>query len=545
MPWLFNHLWQSTLFAAAVACLCFALRHNQARTRYWLWLAASLKFLLPLSWVVAAGSLVAPPAMAPRLAPATVEQIVASFGPAALVLPPMPVSEPFPYLPWLLAVWLAGVLVVAARWTGQWLALSSVARQARRLPAAHLPVEVRTTFAAIEPGVFGVFKPVLLLPAELPQRLELSQLEAILAHELCHVRHCDNFTAALHMVVASLFWFHPLLWWIGARLVEEREKACDESVLSQGNDRADYAQGIVKVCQLYVASPLPCAAGVSGSDLRRRIVAILDSPLPSGLNRARKSLLVAAGLLVLGVPLSLGVLLRAQSAVERYRFEVASIRPTDPAAGNSSHVNTTQAGLTTRGTSLRQLIGYAYDIRDFQLLGAPNWIKESRYDIKAKFDQAEDGNIPPHELNRMESRNERIKARLRHLLAERFQLKLREETKELPVFALVVDKGGHKLKAVGTGSGSMNMNQNNATGTIHGDGVALNRLCTALAGMQGRPVVDRTGLADLFLIDLKWDNDTGPAVITALREQLGLRLDAATGPVVTYTVEGVERPTEN
>ena len=112
---------------------------------------------------------------------------------------------------------------------------------------------------------------MLLLPEGIANRLTPEQLQTILDHELCHVRRRDNLTAAIHMLVESVFWFHPLVWWIGARLVEERERACDEQVLRSGNEPRAYAEGILKVCQFYLASKLACVAGVSGAQLKMRI----------------------------------------------------------------------------------------------------------------------------------------------------------------------------------------------------------------------------------------------------------------------------------
>ncbi len=98
------------------------------------------------------------------------------------------------------------------------------------------------------------------------------QLEAVIAHELCHIRRRDNLFAAIHMLIEALFWFDPLLWWVGARLVEERERACDEEVLQLGNAPQIYAESILKTCQFYLESPLACVSGVTGSDLKKRIV---------------------------------------------------------------------------------------------------------------------------------------------------------------------------------------------------------------------------------------------------------------------------------
>ena len=86
------------------------------------------------------------------------------------------------------------------------------------------------------------------------------QLEPIIAHEMFHVRGRDNLAAAMHTVVQALFWFHPLVWWLGNRLVDERERACDEAVLQSGHDPADYAEGILKVCKSNLMMPA-CVAG--------------------------------------------------------------------------------------------------------------------------------------------------------------------------------------------------------------------------------------------------------------------------------------------
>ena len=128
--------------------------------------------------------------------------------------------------------------------------------------------------------------PILLVPQGIADQLTPSQLAPVLAHELCHVRRRDNLTAGIHMVAEALFWFHPLVWWIGARLVDERERACDEDVLRIVGTPLACAEGILRVCQRYVETPLVCVSGVGGSNLRKRLEAIMANRVGIRLDQA-------------------------------------------------------------------------------------------------------------------------------------------------------------------------------------------------------------------------------------------------------------------
>ncbi|MGH9393010.1 MAG: M56 family metallopeptidase, partial [Terriglobales bacterium] len=209
---LLNHLWQSTAFAAAAAALAWRLRHHQARVRFWIWLAASLKFLLPFSALAALGALLpqARTASAPPLALAAATQ---PFATVFFIAPPSAVAAPRSAMPWLgllALLWLAGSFALALRWWRAWRRMSRLARAARPAWAGGMPL--RLTPSSIEPGVFGIFRPLLLLPQGLIERLSPAQLEAVLAHERCHLRRRDNLWAALQCGVETLFWFHPMVW---------------------------------------------------------------------------------------------------------------------------------------------------------------------------------------------------------------------------------------------------------------------------------------------------------------------------------------------
>ena len=331
-----NHLWQSTLFAGAAALLLVALRNNPARVRHGLWLAASCKFLIPFSVLVALGSQIqwrAAPQTTPSGWSAVMAGVTQPFTAPALSLPSSaaapPAASPLPAI--LLGIWACGFLGIACSWWIRWRRIRAVVRAGSPL---HLgtPVPAISSRTCLEPGVFGVFRPVLLLPEGISGRLAPEQLRAVVAHELCHVRHRDNLVAAIHMFVETVFWFHPLVWWIGKRMVEERERACDEEVLRLGSEPRVYAEGILNVCKSYLASPLACASGVTGPDLKKRIAAILSNRAARKLDAGRKALLVAAGTAALIGPIGVGIVgalpSRGQSQAETAgpRFEAASVK---------------------------------------------------------------------------------------------------------------------------------------------------------------------------------------------------------------------------
>jgi bla regulator protein blaR1 len=328
-----NHLWQSTIFAVVAGFMTVAFRKNQAQVRYWLWLSASLKFLLPFSLLMSLGNRL-------EWAPATQNMATAP----AVTLTMVQMSQPFPdTLPlppptrgthdWaaiaIFGVWAFGFSGVALTRFRGWLRIRAAVRSSSpfEIPAS---VEVRSSPGLLEPGVVGLFRPILLLPAGIVERLKPRQLEAVLAHELCHVRRRDNLTSAIHMMVEAVFWFHPLVWWIGARLVEERERACDEAVLSLGSAPHDYAEGILKVCKSYLESPLSCVSGVTGSNLKKRIEAILAGRVGCDLNFSKKLALIAAGTTALAAPIAVGIVGapagRAQSQLATPKFEMTSIK---------------------------------------------------------------------------------------------------------------------------------------------------------------------------------------------------------------------------
>ena len=306
-----NHLWQSTLFAAVAGLLTLALRQNRAQIRYSLWLAASVKFLIPFSLLVMVGSHFGRHAIAATPHPAiplVIEEVsqpfTATVSPDA-VTPAQP-SFHLPISGILVVVWAIGFAVVSAGWWRRWRQIREVLRTASalRLP---IGIEAMSSPEFVEPGVFGFWRPILLLPDGITGHLTPAELDAILAHELCHIRRRDNLAAALHMAVEALFWFHPMVWWLGGRLMEERERACDEEVLRSGSEPAVYAEGILKICERYAASPFPFSAGVTGGNLRKRIEEIMTNRTRPLLSVGKKILLAAGGMLAVVLPVAVGI----------------------------------------------------------------------------------------------------------------------------------------------------------------------------------------------------------------------------------------------
>jgi uncharacterized protein (TIGR03435 family) len=318
-----NHLWQSTLFAAIAGLLTLLLRNNRAHVRFWLWMAASVKFLVPFALLMLVGGLMGRRSVivpAPARVPVILEQVNEPFAAAPpamyhLAMPRAP-KPGVPVVPMVAALWAIGCAAFVLSWYVRCRRMRAAVRAGSSVPLA-IGIPVLSSPSIFEPGVFGVFHPVLLLPDGIRDRLTPAELHAVLAHELCHVRRRDNLWAVMHMVVEAVFWFHPLVWWLGTRLIDEREQACDEDVLRRGNLAEAYAEGILKVCELYLQSPLECAAGVTGSNLKKRIEAIIADRPRLNLNLARKVGLVFAGFMAIATPVILGLThaseLRAQA----------------------------------------------------------------------------------------------------------------------------------------------------------------------------------------------------------------------------------------
>lgn len=348
----------------------------------------------------------------------------------------------------LVTIWALGALIVLMLWWRQWRPIRSALRHATlvRLDAQYDAddLTVLSSPSTPEPGVVGIRRPRLLLPEGIVERLTPPQLRALIAHERCHIRCYDNLVAAIHMAVEALFWFHPATWWIEARLIDERERACDEAVRRSGGRPSDYAEGILEVCRPSIGIRLVCVAGVSGANLRARVEAIMRNEIGRPITRGRRWALAAA-VVAVGAPVAGGALAAQSQLVvpAPVAFEMASIKSNSRGPTPESGLLSMEVSFSKRALSLSQdgqlktsgplqsLIQAAYNVSAFQVDGGPSWVRSDRYAIDAR---AAGSTTPDH-----------MRGMLRSLLADRFKLAFRRDTKRLPVYELVVADGGVKF----------------------------------------------------------------------------------------------------
>jgi uncharacterized protein (TIGR03435 family) len=238
-------------------------------------------------------------------------------------------------------------------------------------------------------------------------------------------------------------------------------------------------------------------------------------------------------------------------------FEVASIKPNVSGAGNRS-IHPTPGRLSIFNLTLKDLLMFAYQVKDFQVSGGPGWITADQYDIEAKAEG--------------EPSQDQMKRMLQTLLRDRFKLALHHETKDFPIYELTVAKGGFKLQPLKQGEcitydpknppepGHKNSefcgNLSNGRGSFDGTSASMADVANMLSYPLGRTVVDKTGIEGKFRIHLTYapdevaggaaaSPDAGPSIFTALQEQAGLKLESTKGPIEVLVIDHVEKPSEN
>ena len=393
-----NHLWQSTVFAVCVSALALALGGVPARARFWMWFAAMLKFLVPFSLLLALGNALAPQRTSgTELQPAPYYQMDAVSQPFTYAVPVLPATATTALhgggqlkeriLPAIAVVWALGFAAVVCSWIASWRRVRRIVRNARRIldgveftilnrlreqMKVKTPVALMISEGSMEPGIVGIFRPCLLWPRRISERLDEGQIDAIIAHELVHVRRKDNLTAALAMTGAAIFWFHPLVGWLKARMLDARERACDETVILLGNEPEVYAASILRACAFSIESPLACVSGITGSDLKERVRRIMSGKPVRRLSRGAAMVLAGATVVAVLSPIGFGfldaprasaALLQDATTTPEYSFEVASIKPSKDQDAMQRSLMMSPGRLTVVNQPLRDIIMFAYDAK--------------------------------------------------------------------------------------------------------------------------------------------------------------------------------------
>jgi uncharacterized protein (TIGR03435 family) len=257
--------------------------------------------------------------------------------------------------------------------------------------------------------------------------------------------------------------------------------------------------------------------------------------------------LIATGIAVWGqedLPAS------ANSGVRPRVYEIVSIKPSNPGTVGGS-MRTLPDGFWDTNIRLAGLVRGAYDIvMQSQVVGMPSWAESEPYDVEAKVD-AETAEAWKRLTTKQRWKQEQ--PMLQALLADRCQLKVHYETREMPVYDLVIAKRGLKMKEAPSDEGVTE--RMTVGGTLIAQAMSVEGLVYAFSGTDGRLIVDKTGLGERkFDFDLRWTpdeqraanpDDAGPSFFTALEEQLGLKLVPSKEPVQILVIDHMERPSPN
>jgi uncharacterized protein (TIGR03435 family) len=575
-----NHLWQSTLVAAIAWLACRTmLRLNSPAIRFAVWMAACVKFLVPFYVLVGVGhQLYQRPVVTLTRSQQVFDLVTGGSGlaiePFRTVRSPQAATfSPGALLTGLAAVWALGTAVVLFQWLVSWWRIRRAAREAVPCDAFRgVPVLLSPALRQerIEPGVFGLWRQRILIPEGLETALTPAEFEAVLSHEWSHVQRRDNLAAVVQMLSEAIFWFYPVIWLVGRRLNEERELACDQAVLEHaGPDEVEvYAEGILKVCKLYSPSPLPCAAGITGANLRARVESILKNVRPRALDNGRRWILAAALAVAVAGPPILGLFTAPAASAQQgnsfnglatsadRKFEVTSVKL------NQSEERQFQLGPPMHGSititqcPLRGLIVQSFRTQRNMVFGIPSWAETESYDVTGK---GPDPNATNPEVWEM----------MRSLLIDRFHLKYHLEDREMDVYALTVGPRGVKLtlaengecrQAIRAGQTCGGLSQSRFGAAMHN--MPIGALITDIGIRAGRPIIDETGLKGRYDANLSWVPDgvqfdsldlsgippeqrPRDMTLSQALEQVGLKLVPQKGMVPVVIVDSVSRPDPN
>jgi bla regulator protein blaR1 len=528
---------RAALIAAVIGFVLFVMRIKTASVLHAVWASVVVLMLLLPAWV-AWGPKASLPVLPLEVGQTTAIAIPVMHVPVAAPVEIQSTSAERHYaLNWAPGVYLLGLSILLLR-----LAIGTI--RANRLTSASCAV----------PVTVGLIRPRIILPKS-SHEWSQAKLDAVMTHEREHVRRRDPLFQWIALLNRAIFWFHPLAWWLERRLSGLAEEACDAAVISRGCDPRDYSAYLLDLARSVRGAGLRVGMAMPGIGLKHRIRQILTGvPVPR-ISPPRLACTVAVCAVAAAI-LAAGTLVRGQpQSTPRPAFEVASIKPGDP---NSQmfRVGIMPGGrFAANNASLKLLIQTAYDVRSHQISGGPNWLDSAKYDVEAKPDNATP--IPAGPAG-----GPQMRLLLQSLLEERFKLRLHRESREEPVYELVVAGGGPRMKQAADSLKQPQRGLRMGRGQLTGTAAPISILINQISQQLGRSVIDKTGLTGQYDFELKWTPEFnqsqaspadpgpqpdlgGPSIFTAIQEQLGLKLESTKGPVEVIVIDSAEKPSEN
>jgi len=566
LGWTLVHfLWQGALIAALYA---FLRRSAGARTRYAIaCVALAAMAVAPIVTFSLSGA-PEPASASPYVGTLPLSSAAALVSDGSPTLSPLFATRAWrdDIMPWLVIVWFAGAIVFWIRLTGGWIVAARM-RSVLVRPAPpswqHKLDEIKARISVSRPvcllvsalvqvpTVVGWLRPVILVPVGALACLPPEHVEALLAHELAHIRRHDYLVNILQSIAEALLFYHPAVWWISNHIREERELCCDDIAVAVSGDVIMYARALADLESHRLANLSPALAA-NGGPLTARIERLLGRrqslsrplPVPGGA--------VAAVLIALAA-----FLLPGQPNATEPSFSTISIAPGKGAANSSvsSGEGASPDSLTLTNVTARRLLQKAFGIRigpkDFQISGGPDWLDTEYYNINATTDAS--AGLTDEKT---------AQSYLQSLLADRFHLKYHRETKGVPVYLLTVAENGPKViehtgnqvhwdrSRGGCGSICSTGSEDPEKGSMTATMGSMATFAGYLTEELDRAVIDNTGLNSEYDFRLEWDmdeagNSSVPSLLAAVRDQLGLRLDAREVPVQILVIDGIEKPSQN
>ena len=594
--WTLVHFaWQGTLVALVAALELWLLRRAAAQSRYVVsCLALAIMLALPgaTAWRLFSASpaleAVAPVRrnvlvhVTPR-APATHDRFI--VGIRRQMVPPVAetattASSPL-VLPALVSLWFAGVCLLLARLAGGWWRVRRLQQVAGALPVSPwqeaaerlaqqigLTRAVRVVDAAFveTPLVVGWLEPVVMLPVAALAGLTPQQVRAILAHELAHVRRHDALVNAVQTIAETLLFYHPAVWWLSSRIRTEREHCCDDVALAVSGDPYGYASALAELESWRTTQP-SLSLAATGGPLLRRVTRVL-SPPASHVPRSGLAVTLALAL-VMAVGVGTLQLLGARQPA------APILEPANASVWRMVFDHPT-GQMSIRGFTARDLVRYAYQVPASRVTGGPSWLDSDSFDLVTTIDHVPAADETP--------------AIVRQLLEERFALRVRKTTIEVPALALRLARADGSLgpnlqpatsecfdQKVWVASGSPSLpplpqGQRTVFCGVWDSGVSYDRansvtmddLAARLRDDQTPAtrleVVNRTGLEGPFDVSLRYFKPAALAMALtpslapafrlagfasmpdALESQLGLQLVPATTDVPAIAIDEILRP---